>query len=221
MQKPIRGWFQPAPSSCPVRDRGIRLRTVCEECSGNPQCGQLTLQKRTPLYLEQDPATHVFAVVQGYLRETRTMSDGRVQSLRLVGPGELGGVEALLDRNYYTALEALTEAVVCRVSAETVRDTLRTRVDQPLAMVTELIAELDAVRESLHWVGTLDAEERVLAMLARLSGDTGRGVEFKLPLTRLEISELLGLAHETVSRVIQGLARRGTIRVRGRQITFL
>lgn len=221
MDRPRRGFPPPAVCrSCPVKDRGIQLRSTCDDCEGRPPHGQLTLSPGTPLCLEEEPAEHVYAVVDGFLRETRTLPDGRAQALRLIEPGELAGAEALGAPRYHATVEAATTAVVCRVPVAAALETVRTRSEQAVALMGELVGELGAVRESLVWVGSLSAEDRVLAALTKLSRGTPRGSFFRLPVSRRELSELLGLAYETVSRAVQSLARRGVIQVRGRWIAI-
>ncbi|MCC7384404.1 MAG: Crp/Fnr family transcriptional regulator [Deltaproteobacteria bacterium] len=204
-------------AGCTVTRAGFELRSACSSCDGHPACGHLMLSRRQPLYLEGDPARHVFAVVAGYVRETRTTADGRIQGVRLVTPGGVAGYEALRSPLYRTSADALTRARVCRVPRSEVELQLRTHGDQAVAMIGALVDELSFVRDSVLWIGALTAEERILALLARLAGPD-REARFRLPITRLEMAELLGLSHSTVSRTLHRLAKAGALTLEGRMV---
>ncbi|MCK6547051.1 Crp/Fnr family transcriptional regulator [Myxococcota bacterium] len=203
-------------STCPVKEGGVELRSGCAACDGRPAYNQISYKKRKPLYLEEESSGFVFAVIDGFLRETRTMPDGRAQTVRLIGPGELAGAEALVGRKYHTSVETLTAATVCKVPATEVRELIKMDSDRAIAICGALVDEVRTAHESVLWLGTLTAEERVLALVDKLRGPTPKGTFFRVPLTRLDMAEVLGLAHATVSRTLQALSRRGVIEVRGR-----
>ncbi|MCK6545466.1 Crp/Fnr family transcriptional regulator [Myxococcota bacterium] len=196
----------------------MELRDLCTGCDGRAAAGQFTYERGSPLLLEGDRADAVHAIVSGCLREVRTTADGRLQTVRLIGAGELAGAEALASPAYHATVEALTPAIACKVAATEVQEHLAARPDLLRGFLAELSSEMQAIRDSALWLGALSAEERVLALLHRLKGSSEPGAFFELPLTRLEMSELLGVTHSTVSRVVQRLARAGVIEVRGRQV---
>jgi CRP/FNR family transcriptional regulator len=206
---------------CPVRGAGVHLRSQCETCAGVPPSGQLQIPRRMPLYGEGEPARHVYAVVRGYVRETRVTSDGRLLAVRLAAPGDLVGTESMVGGDYQSGVEAVTDAVVCRVPIDTVRDALSSDPAHALAFAELLCRQAAGLRESVVLLGSMSAEERVLSILRQLAP---AGVEddwFVLPLTRQEIGDLLGLALATVSRTVQRLHREGVLDVRGRRIRIL
>jgi CRP-like cAMP-binding protein len=205
-------------AACPVKERGVELRSLCGACDGRAAFGQFSYRRGTPILLEGDHADSVLAIVSGCLREVRTTADGRQQTVRLVGPGELAGVEALSSPTYHATVEAVTPTLACKVASSGVREHLAAHPDLMRAFLAEVTTEMQAIRDSALWLGALSAEERVVALLQRLTRAAQPGAFLELPLTRLEMSEVLGLTHSTVSRIVQRLARAGVIEVRGRQV---
>ncbi len=205
-------------SACPVRSHGLEPRRLCETCNGHPPSSQLTLQKRDVLYLEGDEARSTFAVVEGYLKESCTLVDGRAQGIRLVRPGDLIGLEALVGAPLQSTVESVTRSRVCVVTRTEVESTIRRDPRQGLAITREVSRQLVEVKAAMVRLGAMTAEERIESILRDLAPSKGAWVE--LPLSRQEIADLLGLALGTVSRETQRMAREGRFEVRGRRIRF-
>jgi CRP/FNR family transcriptional regulator len=170
------------------------------------------------LYIERDDADVVYGLIDGFVRETRTLPDGRTQGIRLACPGDLLGTEVLAQLPYQCTAEALTDCRVCRISRAEIAALHLDHPEQGLQLSAALGREAAELRESILMVGTLSAEERVEALLDRLMGSVPPGEWLKLPMSRAELAEFVGLAPETVSRVIHRLARAGHFEVRGRRI---
>lgn len=202
---------------CSVTHTGLELRSSCATCTGRPTQGQLMLRRNQQLYLEGEAALYVYAVVSGYVREARMTPDGRTQGVRLVGPGEVTGLEALRAPYYRSSAETLSRARVCRIPRRDVEMQLRTHADQAMAMVGALVDELTLLKDTVLWITVMSAEERILALLRRLS-EAQNSLSFRLPITRLEMARLLGLSHSTVSRTLHRLAKSGAISLEGRMV---
>lgn len=208
----------PEGVACPVRERGLELRSACDGCEGRPGAGQRILERHAVLYLEGDRGDSVFGVVEGYVRESRTLEDGRTLGIRLVRPGDLVGTEAFAFEPYQCTAETLTPARICRIPVPDVERTLLRTPAQGVLLSRALGREAIELRESMMMVGSMTAEERVRVVLERLLESTPRGKWTRLPLSRQEMAELLGLALGTVSRTVQRLAREGRFEVSGRMI---
>lgn len=204
--------------ACPVQEIGLELRAQCDGCTGLPINGQSRLERRGVLYAEDDAARYVYAVVEGYLRETRLTSDGRLQGVRVVGPGDVVGTEGIVRDTYQSGVEAVTSARVCRIAIDAVRERMMEQPSLAMAMTELLCRQSISLRQSIVMLGSLSAEERVLALLDDLTKHAADGAWVELPFTRQELGDFLGLALATVSRAIHRLARRGMLDVKGRRI---
>ena len=85
--------------------------------------------------------------------------------------------------------------------------------------------ELDAAREWMLLLGRKTAREKIASLIAiiarrdatlQLKGGDGPLV-FDLPLTRVAMSDYLGLTLETVSRQISALRNEGIIQLEGKR----
>lgn len=171
--------------------------------------------------MQGNPATHVFAIVEGFLREITYDPEGRSVAARIAGPGQVLGLAALspTPTTYGAAIEVLSRARVCIVPAERVRAWLAEHADVALDMAVVAATDLDQLRRDLAR-RSLPAEDRVLDLITELirASSSVPGSWVRLPATREQLGEVLGLALETVSRVIQRLVARGLLEQRGREL---
>lgn len=215
----------PEPDHCPVAERGVHLRSACLACQGTPSNGQRQLARGDVLFMQGDPADRVYAVSAGWLREYVLTPDGRHGGARIVRAGQIIGLEALSAAPgavYGVTVDALRPAAVCAVPAGNVRSWLRVRPDDAIALATATAEDLADVRRQMLTNATLPAEERVLALVRELVGPTALPDAWaRLPATREQLGEVLGLTLETVSRMMQRLAHKGVIEVRGSHVRLL
>ncbi len=135
-------------------------------------------------------------------------------------PGEVLGLEAMADNHYRHEARALTQTSVCRLEL----DELGTLGDRQ-ATFTQALMQL--MSHQLHQeyrlfqlLGTHSTEQRLATFLLnyanRLRNNGMPYLEFRLPMTRRDIADYLGIALETVSRVLKQFQDRGLLEVRGK-----
>ncbi|MBK8014985.1 MAG: Crp/Fnr family transcriptional regulator [Deltaproteobacteria bacterium] len=208
-------------SGCPVRMRGLELQSICRACHGLPPLPQRRLARKDTLCFEGDPADRLFAIIEGHLKEERVLEDGRTLGIRLLQPGDLAGAEALVTSSYQCTVQALGSARVCAVPVNAVEEQLRSRAAQGLALVRAFSQQIVELRDAMILLGSMSAEERIRIVLRQLTSTHARGAWLRLPLSRQELADLLGLALGTVSRTVQRFARDGDIELSGRNIRVL
>lgn len=204
--------------SCAVRVNGLELREACSGCMGSPKTGHRRLGPEQVLTLEGSEAEHLFPVIEGHLKECKSLPDGRSVTLRWILPGDVVGTEALSRPTYPSTVIALTPVRVCAILASEARETLKTRIDQADAFRRLLEARVEAMRSQLVLTNALSADERVLAVLMELAQGYAPGAWFRPPLTQSELGDYLGLAGATVSRAFGRLQDRGVIELQGRSV---
>jgi CRP/FNR family transcriptional regulator len=173
------------------------------------------VRARASIYLQGDPATHVFSLVTGTARLTRLLPDGRRAAVGFRFAGDLLGFTP--EAEYPFGAEALSDATLCSMERSVLNELFR-RHPEIEHRVLELCArELAATQQQLTALNRFTAEERVAGFLVSLAEANAcrgrRGAVLDLPATRADIGELLGLTLETVSRVFSAFRRRGWIRL--------
>ena len=214
---------RPAPHPCLVGAR-VALRPQCLGCDGRPDTGQRLLERGDVCVMQGDPATHLFAVVEGFLRESTYDADGRAVAARIVGPGHVLGLAALnpTPSSYVATIEVLSRARVCILPADRARAWFTEHASFALDLAVLAAADLDHLRRDLA-LRAQPADDRVLALITELvRASTSDPLAWvRLPATREQLGEVLGLTLETVSRAVQRLVARGHLELRGRDLRLI
>lgn len=159
----------------------------------------------------------VGSVVEGVVALSKTMPDGRRQTVGLMFPSDFVG-RPMRAVNPYDAV-AVTRVRLCMFARSRFEHVLRGSPALERGLLEMTLDELDAARDWMLLLGRKTAQEKIatfLTILARRAAALENraptdGLSFELPLTREAIADYLGLTIETVSRQITGLRKAGVI----------
>ena len=171
---------------------------------------RLRLAKRQMVYQSGDLAFSIFEVIRGALIVFKLMADGRRQIVELVQSGSFSGFA--IDGRYTTCCEALTDATVIVHS----RGTMAAGNPVRKRLLSQLEKQCCALQDLSLTLGRKAARERLATCLLRFVGDSSEpkhaeAAAIRIPLTRAEVADYLGLSLETVSREIGALTDSGVI----------
>ena len=174
---------------------------------------RMKVTKGSSLFYEGDDADFVYNVTEGFLRLTRVGVDGRRQVLGFLTTGDYLGHTR--KEQYSLSAEALTDVRVCRFA----RGALEALLHKSPAMEHQFhlmtAGLLDDMLDLVFTLGRKNAMERVASFLVhfcdRQSVSDMPLRDIKLPMTRADIADFLGLTLETVSRAFSRLKRDGVI----------
>ena len=163
------------------------------------------------IVLEGDPCSHCFRVLTGAVRLYKGIADGRRQLIDFLVAGDCFG---LLGARYSYNVEAITQTTL----SKTPRAALAAAVREQPALADRLIehaaAELARAHEHMLLLGRKSAQEKVASLLVELARRIGADAAkpaFRLPISRQEMADHLGLTIETVSRTMTRLKEDGLI----------
>lgn len=170
-------------------------------------------ERNQTIYFEGDEAEHCFRVRSGAVRLCKVTEDGRRQIAAFLTAGDLfGWVE---NGEYSFSAEAVTDAKVEKFQ--------RSRIDRAMTedralgrrIMAMLSSQLACAHQHVVLLGRLTAYERVATFLLDLARRRRQsrpddGI-VEVPMNRRDLADYLGLTVETVSRVMNGLKRKGVI----------
>lgn len=207
----------------------VRHRAVCGALSDDEieRLNAIARTKRFPagrVILRDHEEPDYFAnVVEGVVKLTKTLTDGRQQIVGLQFPSDFLG-RPFRERSPYFA-EAASDVTLCTFERSRFEVLMRQFPGIERRLFEHTLNELDAAQEWMVLLGRKSAAEKVasfLLMVARRSRQTScvptdifDFAQFDLALSRSEIADYLGLTIETVSRQITSLKRRGVIELDG------
>ncbi|MGB3408052.1 MAG: Crp/Fnr family transcriptional regulator [Jannaschia sp.] len=204
-------------SRCPIRHRA-----VCASCEGE-ELDRLAAMKTyrswkagETIVMEGEDLPFVGSLVTGCATLTRSLEDGRVQTVGLLMPsdfiGRPGRRAALCD------VVAATDVTLCLFRRDAFEALLRDTPHVAGRLLAMSLDELDAARDWMVLLGRKTAREKVatlLAIILRRAASDAAPMRVELPLSRDAMASYLGLTIETVSRQITALRKDGVIRLVG------
>jgi CRP/FNR family transcriptional regulator len=209
-----------ACNDCP-----IRYRAVCAKCDAD----ELAVLEQMKTYQTFQSGAHLASagenldffssIVSGCATMSRTLEDGRRQTVGLLLPsdfiGRPGRNQSAFD------VEALGPVTLCRFERHSFERLVNETPHIATRLMTMSLDELDAARDWAVVLGRMTAREKLAAFLVSLTrrfaqgADGPRpsdgGVTLQLPLTREELADHLGLTIETTSRQMTALRKDGLI----------
>jgi len=177
------------------------------------------------LYFEGGIAQHLFALHSGLVKIVKSLENGKERITGVLFPGELFGLESLTDASYPLTAVALRECEICAAPREEFSTYMRTNPEIAIGMVRFLVEELKRIRTQVTDMSFKDARMKVATFLLSLvssdpaAADNGN-VSLTLPLSRQEISEVLELSPETISRTLGSFRKEQMVAARGRHLVI-
>lgn len=174
------------------------------------------------LFQPGEPFDYVYAIRGGSVKTYVSTRDGRVQITGFHVAGELLGLSALAPGRYTCEARALETTSVCRVSAQRLQELARTVPSIQYQLLKIMSAQIGQDEELMLLLGKRSAEERLseylLSLSRRFASRNYSATQFRLSMSRGDIGNYLGIAEETVCRLLSRFQEQGLIRTNRRQI---
>ena len=199
-------------AGCEVRDRAVCGVLDCADLATFKNLGRtVKLSAGQVLFHEGDPVTRVFTLTRGTLKLYNLLADGRRQITGFVFPGGFLGIS--IDEEHVFSAEAVDDVQLCWFP----RNGFDGFVDKHSPMERELYRmaahELASAHQQMVLLGRKTSTERLATFLLVLAGEPA-GTLVRLPMSRSDVADYLGLTKETVSRVLSAFRRDRLIRLR-------
>jgi CRP/FNR family transcriptional regulator len=183
-----------------------------------------SLARCSSLYQQSQEADAAFLIDDGLVKLTRMNGTGGKIILSICGPGQLIGEEALSEdpQHYYTEALSITPVTIYRIPRTAIIGALATESGLGSALVSYLLKRKLALAEKVELLCLHDVEHRILHYLQELSallpaGENGGG--HNIPITQLELADLIGATRETTSTTLNQLERQGLLKLSRRLLT--
>lgn len=196
--------------SCGVRESSLCSGITDDEFSQiNFYIEDIKFPSGSLLFRQGDAGEYIFSIRQGMVKLNRLRQNGDQRIMRILRPGDVGGLEAVVAGQYEYDAVALEPVLACRI---------------PVSVIQQLDSESPRLHKKLleRWHKTLvEADE----WLAELTSGTARARLARLLLkmrnpaqpelstlfSREDIGSMLCMTMETASRTINAFQREGKI----------
>lgn len=219
------------------------LTSQCQNCSLSALCLPIALadedinkldqiiERKKPLkkgeflFRQGDTFNSVYAVRSGTLKTFNITSYGEEQITGFYCPSELVGLSGIDSNKYPVSAKALETTTVCEIPFTHLED-LSVQIPSLRHQLFRIMSrKISDDQKMMVLLGKKNADEKVASFLLNLSNRFKiRGysaTSFRLSMSRGEIGNYLGLAVETVSRVITRFQKSELIHVDGKEIEIL
>jgi len=173
---------------------------------------------------EADPIRAFYVVLTGQVKLYKSSSEGKEQTLYLLGPGEPFGLcTAFAIESFPASVSALEESAVIVIPGA---DVEAIAMREPVLLLNIIQVLSRRLKESMTLIESLALQEipqRLAAFL--LDGlrrkDKSKEDRVELTITHRELAKILGATPEALSRALKKMAGEGLLTVDGRTITIL
>jgi CRP-like cAMP-binding protein len=186
---------------------GVRWTNAAESPS------ERSLDAHDVLVHEGDDTRNFYEVLEGVLSSYKIFADGRRQIIAFAFAGDLIGFSH--GDAYRYECEAVSAARVRIIPKTALLRSIRERPEIGEKLLALAAIEVAQVEDHSLSLGRKSALERVASFLVNLADRAGYGhvarIEMRLPMSRLDMADFLGLTIETVSRNLTRLRVLGII----------
>ena len=175
--------------------------------------------------VQGDPATHVFVLLDGWVKILGVTSDGHEMVLALRGHGDTVGEVAGETTGYRTAtVQAIGTVRALIVAFEKFSSFLDSHLGAGHAYRRMFAQRWNDAESLLRTRSVTSGAQRLAGLLLELADRHGSGtdreVRIAMVLTQEELASLTGASRATVTRALSNWRQRGIIRTGQRDITI-
>lgn len=164
------------------------------------------------LFVQGEPATHVFIVLDGWIKLFRMTPQGAEAVVGVFTKGgSFGEAVALRHDRYPVSAEGAAESRLLQLRGEIVTDLLRERPEVAIAVLTSTFQHLHGLVHQVEQLKALSGAQRLAEFLSSLAPvDTG-GCTITLPYDKSLVAGRLGMKPESLSRAFARLRAHGVV----------
>lgn len=157
----------------------------------------------------------LYVIHEGRVKIYRVSPGGKVQVIRILGPGEFMGELTILNQSPTTDYaQALEDCRMCVIEGTRLLELMRKYPSVALKAMEELSARLERAESLIEDLNLQPAERRLAQALLAQSGGAP---SFELGLSKGDLASQLGMTQETLSRRLSQFQAEGLIDLSGQR----
>lgn len=181
----------------------------------------LIYKKGDKIFSFNDPADFMYIILEGFIKISTYLSDGREQILYIYGEEDFVGAHNLLtEENYIYEARALTKARLLIISKIDFENIMIKNNQVLIKILNQSFRRIRRSEDLIDRLSTQNADMKVAKLLLDLAYDVGivkkEGVLVEIHLSREELGSYSGIVRETLSRKLSSFEKMGLIEMIGR-----
>lgn len=185
----------------------------------------LKIKKKEMIFSANEDMAGIYAVKSGAVKTSIANADGQEQVLEFHLPGDMLGFDAFNTGKHCCNAVALEDTFLCKIPTDAFEDLCDRLPGIRSEMLHQVGKEITHNQRLVLSLGQQQTDERLAAFIIQMSLHyQSRGFskkEFMLPMPRQDLSNYLGMAVETLSRIISRMTNSGIIKIDRRMVVIL
>ncbi len=186
----------------------------------------LRVKKGELIFHEGDEAKGFFVLRRGMVKVFKMSEEGREQTLHIMRPGgTFAEATIFMGENFPASAEALLDSTLIMIRKDPFLEILSKRPQVGLRMLGSMSLWLKRLTELIESLSIRTVQARLALYLlgeVEASGREARpGAELTLDMPKKELAVQLGMAGETLSRVLRTFREKGIVAGQGRKLRLL
>lgn len=166
--------------------------------------------------------SHIIYLKTGYVKEFIVGHNQKAKILQIIKPHSYLGLHSLFgDKVNHYSYSALVDLKICYIDIDAFKKLVKENGDFAYELLVYVCK--DSLYSFYRFINQSqkNTNGRFADVLLYLSENIYNSEQFELPLTRLELSELIGISRENTARVISKFKADGIIKVAGKSIDIV
>lgn len=180
------------------------------------------VKKGEHIFHAQDPMNYLYAVYIGFCKDYVVDENGNERIDNFYLPGDIIGLESIPNRRHVFSAIAVEDSKLCVIPIDALFQLMQ-KHDSIMKRVIN-INSYKMQNDQLMSV-TTNANQRVadflLNILYRYEERQKYEDHISLPMSQIDISNHLGMAHETVNRILRKFTKEKLIKIKSKKIYIL
>lgn len=182
------------------------------------------MRKGKHLYWQDSPFKEVFIVHSGAVKAYKLSSTGDEQIVGFYYPGDIIGTDGLFNGRHVNSVVTLDVTTVCALPFSNMSDLLSHSGEFQKCLLSMLSGEIRQ-EQNHRTFAKKSVDERLASFLIEMSLRNQRSnfssSSFQLLMKRKDIANYLGLAVETISRMLTRFQAKGWIVIDGHEVELI
>jgi len=171
---------------------------------------------------EGDSITSFLYLRSGLIKLYKTDKNGRDHILSINKPGDFISLLSVFSNSEYKySVAAIEETKVCDVDLDALQNVIESNRSFALRVLNRMSRISDDIIESQFEISQRQIKGRIAYFLLFLSDRIYHKREFRMPITRREIGELISMTTENTIRTLSEFRKDGIISMNGKVLKIL
>jgi CRP/FNR family transcriptional regulator, anaerobic regulatory protein len=180
------------------------------------------VEKGSHIYRVNEQQDYLYAIYSGTCKDYTITEDGDEYINNFYFAGDILALESIPLKQYFFSAKAITDSYLCMIP-------INQFLDQAMASPALLKRFIDIgsykMLNDTHIRRTTNARQRIadflLNIIYRIEERNNINNNILLPMTQMEISNQVGMAYETVSRILHAFADEKIISIDSKQVNVI